>query len=207
MPQEQKSLPVSEIKAAALPLLSSMGKNREFFASKQSIYSRKINAIHLPICKCLSASRTELERKGAPNSQSNDWFLSQCVHYRWINKTLWFCTSLRTVGQRRGPARPPEGSRAAPPRGAGPRERRERPGGSRSDLSDAAPAKLRRCRVPALAGAPALPWDSPLYLPVLRLPRDPVRDGKKGMLLTWLAVGRPHSEIDIFLWSNHWKRL
>lgn len=31
MPEEQKSLPVSEIKAAALPLLSSMGKKKENF--------------------------------------------------------------------------------------------------------------------------------------------------------------------------------
>lgn len=79
----------------------------------------------------------------------------------------------------------------------------ERPGRSRSDLSDAASAKLRRCREPALARAPALPWDSPLYLPVLRFPRNAVLDGKKGMLLTCQAVGRPHSEMDIFLWSNH----
>lgn len=67
----------------------------------------------------------------------------------------------------------------------------------------AAPHNLSPCRDPRPDRETALPRDSPLSLPLLRPPRNAVIGGKKGILLTVLAVGGRHSEMEMVLWSSH----
>ena len=52
---------------------------------------------------------------------------------------------------------------------------------------------------PTLDQATYLPWDSPLQLPMLLIPRNAVPVGVKGMLLRCPAVGRHHSEMHLFV--------